>query len=125
MDFCWQSSVSAFNMLSMLVITFLPRSKCPLISWLQSPSTEILEPKKIIRHCFHFPLFSPRTTTTRANNGGTHSLHWTLCLLSMFQALVHLTLITALAGKYYYCLQFTVTNWGSSTSRLYTIILLI
>ena len=36
-----------FNMLSMLVITFLPRSKCLLISWLQSPSTVILEPRKI------------------------------------------------------------------------------
>ena len=36
-----------FNMLSRLVITFLPRSKCLLISWLQSPSTMILEPKKI------------------------------------------------------------------------------
>ena len=35
------------NMLSRLVITFLPRSKCLLISWLQSPSTVILEPKKI------------------------------------------------------------------------------
>ena len=35
------------NMLSRLVITFLPRSKCPLISWLQSPSAVILEPKKI------------------------------------------------------------------------------
>ena len=36
-----------FNMLSVLVITFLPRSKCLLISWLQSPSAVILEPKKI------------------------------------------------------------------------------
>ena len=35
------------NMLSSLVITFLPRSKCLLISWLQSPSAVILEPKKI------------------------------------------------------------------------------
>ena len=34
-------------MLSRLVITFLPRSKCLLISWLQSPSAVILEPKKI------------------------------------------------------------------------------
>ena len=34
-----------FNMLFMLVITFLPRSKCLLISWLQSPSIVILEPK--------------------------------------------------------------------------------
>ena len=36
-----------FNMLSSLVIAFLPRSKCLLISWLQSPSAVILEPKKI------------------------------------------------------------------------------
>ena len=35
------------HMLSRLVITFLPRSKCLLISWLQSPSAVILEPKKI------------------------------------------------------------------------------
>ena len=36
-----------FNMLSRLVITFLPRSKCLLISWLQSPSAVILEPGNI------------------------------------------------------------------------------
>ena len=36
-----------FNMLSGLVITFLPRSKRLLISWLQSPSAVILEPKKV------------------------------------------------------------------------------
>ena len=37
-----------FNMLSRLVITFLPRSKHLLISWLQSPSAVILEPKETI-----------------------------------------------------------------------------
>ena len=36
-----------FNRLSRLVITFLPRSKRLLISWLQSPSAVILEPQKI------------------------------------------------------------------------------
>ena len=36
-----------FNMLSRLVIAFLPRSKRLLVSWLQSPSAVILEPKKI------------------------------------------------------------------------------
>ena len=36
-----------FNMLSRLVIAFLPRSKCLLILWLQSPSEVVLEPKKI------------------------------------------------------------------------------
>ena len=36
-----------FNVLSRLVRTFLPRSKCLLISWLQSPSAVILQPRKI------------------------------------------------------------------------------
>ena len=46
-----------FNMLSRLVIAFLPRSKHLLISWLQSPSAVILEPPKIVWHCFHcFPI---------------------------------------------------------------------
>ena len=36
-----------FNMLSKLVIAFLPKNKCPLISWLQSPSAVILESLKI------------------------------------------------------------------------------
>ena len=43
------------NKLSRLVITFLPRSKCLLISWLQSPSAVILEPRKI--KLLLFPLF--------------------------------------------------------------------
>uniref|UniRef100_A0AC11DV43 Uncharacterized protein n=1 Tax=Ovis aries TaxID=9940 RepID=A0AC11DV43_SHEEP len=43
-----------FNMLSRLVITFLPKSKCLLISWLQLPSAVILEPPKIKSDtCFH------------------------------------------------------------------------
>ena len=41
-----------FNMLSRLIIPFLPRSKYFLISWLQSPSVVILEPKKVVYHCF-------------------------------------------------------------------------
>ena len=50
-----------FNMLSRLVITFLPRSKRLLISWLQSPSAVILEPKKDkVSHCFHcLPIYLP------------------------------------------------------------------
>ena len=49
------------NMLSRLVITFLPRSKCLLISWLKSPSAVILEPpKNKVSHCFHcFPIYLP------------------------------------------------------------------
>ena len=42
-----------FNTVYWLVIAFLPRSKCLLISWLQSLSTVVLEPKKIVCHCFH------------------------------------------------------------------------
>ena len=49
-----------FNMLFRLVIAFLPRNKHLLISWLQSPSAVILEPKKIASHCFHcFPIHLP------------------------------------------------------------------
>ena len=49
-----------FNMLSRLVIAFLPRSKHLLISWLQSPSAVNLEPQKIKSHCFHcFPIYLP------------------------------------------------------------------
>ena len=47
MDFCRERNVSVFNMLSRFVIAFLPSSKCLLISWLQTPSAVILEPKKI------------------------------------------------------------------------------
>ena len=46
-----------FNMLSRLVITFLPRSKHLLISWLQSPSSVILELKKIKSFIFQCPIF--------------------------------------------------------------------
>ena len=48
-----------FNMLSRFFIAFLPRSKHLLISWLQSPSAVILEPKKI--RLSVFPLVSPST----------------------------------------------------------------
>ena len=46
MDLYQQSDVFVFNILSRFVTAFLPRSNCLLISWLQSPSTVILEPKK-------------------------------------------------------------------------------
>ena len=50
-----------FNMLSRLVITFLPRSKRLLISWLQSPSAVIFGfPEIKVSHCFHcFPIYLP------------------------------------------------------------------
>ena len=62
------------NMLSRWVITFLPRSKRLLISWLQSPSAVILEPKKKkkVWHCFHcFPIYFPWSDGT-----GCHDLRF-------------------------------------------------
>ena len=47
MDLCRPSDVLLFNTLSRFVVGFLPRSKRLLISWLQSPSAGILEPKNI------------------------------------------------------------------------------
>ena len=60
-----------FNMLSRLVITFFPKSKCLLISWLQSPFAVILEPpRNSVCHSFHcFPIYLPRSDGT-----GCHDL---------------------------------------------------
>ena len=62
-----------FNMLSRLVITFLPRSNCLLISWLQSPSAVILKPpKNKAWHCFHCSrIYFPWSDET-----GCHDLHF-------------------------------------------------
>ena len=61
-----------FNRLSRLIIDFLPRSKCLLISWLQSPSAVILEPKKIKCHSLHcFSINLPRIDGT-----GCHDIHF-------------------------------------------------
>ena len=59
-----------FNMLSRLVITFLPRSKHLLILWLKSPSAVILEPpKNKIWHCFHcLPIYFPWGDGTRCHD---------------------------------------------------------
>ena len=60
-----------FNMLSRLVIAFLPRRKCLLISWLQSPSAVILKPPppNKVCHCFHcFPFYLPWRDGTRCHD---------------------------------------------------------
>ena len=58
-----------FNILSRLLIPFLPRSKHFLISWLQSPSAVILEPPKVNSHCFHcFPIYLPWSDGTRSHD---------------------------------------------------------
>ena len=56
-----------FNMLSRLVIAFLPRSKCLLISWLQSPSAVILEPPKI-KSATVSPSISHKSDGTRSHD---------------------------------------------------------
>ena len=60
-----------FNVLSRMIIAFLPRSKCLLISWLQSPSALILEPQENkVCHCFpYFPIYLPWSDGT-----GCHDL---------------------------------------------------
>ena len=70
-----------FNMLSRLVIAFLPKSKCLLISWLQSPSAVIFEPKKNkVCHCSHcFPIYAMKWWRM---TGGW--LNWCLNVLSAF-----------------------------------------
>ena len=59
------------NMLSRLVIAFLSRTKHLLISWLQSPSAVILEPKKqdTVSHCLYcFPIYLPWSYGTRCHD---------------------------------------------------------
>ena len=57
------------NMLSRLVITFLPSSKHLLISRLQSPFAVILEPRKIVSHYFHcFPIYLSSSDGTRCDD---------------------------------------------------------
>ena len=75
-----------FNMLSRLVIAFLPRSKNLLISWLQSPSAVILEPKKIVSHCVHcFPIYLPCSDGTRCHDLSFLSVEfWANISLSSF-----------------------------------------
>ena len=68
-----------FNMLSRLLITFLPRSKRLLFSWLQSPSAVILEPpQNKVSNCFHcFPIYLPWSDGT-----GCHDLSFLTALVS-------------------------------------------
>ena len=61
-----------FNMLSSFIIAFLPRSKCILISWLQSPPAGILEPKKVksITVAIFFPVCLPWSDGTKCHDLG-------------------------------------------------------
>ena len=75
-----------FKMRFKLDITFPPRSKCLLISWLQSPSAVILGPKNKAWHCFHcFPIYFPWCYGTRC-----HDLRFRmLCFKPSFPFLFH------------------------------------
>ena len=58
-----------FNMLFMLVITFLPRSKCLLISWLHHHLQWFWSPQNKVWHCFHcFPIYLPWNDGTRCHD---------------------------------------------------------
>ena len=68
-----------FNMLSRLVIAFLPRSKHLLILWLHSPSAVILEPKNKVSHCFHcFPIYLPWSDGSRCHNAQFSTVQFSL-----------------------------------------------
>ena len=79
-----------FNMLSRLVIAFLPRKTCLLISWLQSSAAVILEPKKMksltVSNCF--PIYLPWSDGTRC-----HDLSFFQCwiLSQLFHSLLSLS----------------------------------
>ena len=71
MNICCKAVSLLLNMLSRLVITFLPRSKRLLISWLQSPSAVILEgpPPNKVYDCFHsFSIYLPWSDGTRCHD---------------------------------------------------------
>ena len=75
-----------FNMLSRLVIAFLPRSKCLLISWLQSPSAVILEPKKI--KSLTVSIVSPNIAMMLMGLDATIFVFWMLSFKLAFHSLL-------------------------------------
>ena len=81
MELCQQIMSLLLNMLSRLVVAFLPKSKHLLISWLQSPSAVILEPKKIKSVTVSsFLIYLPRSDGT-----GCHDLvFWMLSFKPAF-----------------------------------------
>ena len=101
-----------FNMLSRLVIAFLPRSKHLLIAWLQSPSAVILEPPKIVPHHFHyFPVYLPWSDGTilvfwMLSFKPTFSLFSFTCIKRLFSA-SSLSVISVVSSAYQRLLYFS------------------
>ena len=77
-----------FNMLPRFVIAFLSKSKCPLISWLQSLSTVILEPKK--RKSVTVSTFSPSICREVMGLNAIILVFWVWVLSQLFTLLFHL-----------------------------------
>jgi len=107
-----------FNMLSRFVIAFLPRSKCLLISWLQSPCAVILELKKNkICHCFHFfPFYLLWSDGTRCHDLGFLKVEFQASFITLLfhphqEALWFLSLsaITVVSSAYLRLLMFLPT----------------
>ena len=80
--YSWQSNVYAFNILSRLAIAYLPKSKCLLISWLQSPSAVILESPKIKSDSV--PTVSPSICHKVMGPDAMILVFWMLCLKLAF-----------------------------------------
>ena len=81
-----------FNMLSRLVIAFLPRSKGLLILWLQSPSAVTWSPRKYVCLCFHcFPIYLPLSDGARC-----HDLHFCMLIFKPAFSLISFTIIKSL-----------------------------
>ena len=109
-----------FNMLSRMVITFLPRSKCLLISWLQSPSAVILETKKKkkVWHSFHcFPIYFPWSDGTRCHDLKfsecwvlSQLFHSPLSLLSRDSLVLQFFAIRVVSSAYLRLLIFLLAN---------------
>ena len=78
-----------FNMLSRLVIAFLPRNKCLLFSWLQSPSAVILEPKKI--KSVTVSIVSPSVCHKVMQLGAMIFVFWVLSFKPAFSLSCHLS----------------------------------
>ena len=78
-----------FNMLSRLVIAFLPRSQCLLISWLQSPSVVILEPPKI--KPLTVSIVSPSICHELLGPDATILVFWMLSFSQLFHSLLSLS----------------------------------
>ena len=117
MDFVSKVTSMLFSMLSRFVIAFLPRSKHFLISWLQSPSTVIFEPKKI-KHVT-VSTFYPSICHEGMGLDVMALVFWMLSFKSAF-SLSSFTLIK----KFLVPLQILLLEWLSATYLKLSIFLL-